>query len=103
MAPDPPPHLEHHRVTTSLPPEQFTQVNGRRLAHVELGQGEPIVLLHGNPTSSYLWRDVMPQLAGLGRVIAPDLIGHGDSDLARFRSPASRRMLWRWCSSTRSG
>jgi haloalkane dehalogenase len=80
MAPDPPPHLEHHRVTTSLPPKEFTQVNGRRLAHLELGQGEPIVLLHGNPTSSYLWRDVMPQLAGLGRVIAPDLIGHGDSD-----------------------
>lgn len=80
MAPDPPPHPEHHRVTTSLPPKQFTQVNGRRLAHLELGQGEPIVLLHGNPTSSYLWRDVMPQLAGLGRVIAPDLIGHGDSD-----------------------
>lgn len=80
MAPDPPPHLEHHRVTTPLPPKQFTQVNGRRLAHLELGQGEPIVLLHGNPTSSYLWRDVMPQLAGLGRVIAPDLIGHGDSD-----------------------
>jgi haloalkane dehalogenase len=80
MAPDPPPHLEHHRVTTSLPPKQFTQVNGRRLAHLELGQGKPIVLLHGNPTSSYLWRDVMPQLAGLGRVIAPDLIGHGDSD-----------------------
>ena len=38
------------------------------------------MLLHGNPTSSYLWRDVMPPLAGLGRVIAPDLIGHGDSD-----------------------
>ena len=67
-------------MTTSLPPKEFTQVNGRRLAHLELGQGEPIVLLHGNPTSSYLWRDVMPQLAGLGRVIAPDLIGHGDSD-----------------------
>jgi haloalkane dehalogenase len=67
-------------MTTSLPPKQFTTVNGRRLAHVEMGQGQPIVLLHGNPTSSYLWRDVMPPLAGLGRVIAPDLIGHGDSD-----------------------
>ena len=67
-------------MTTALPPKQFTTVNGHRLAHVEMGQGEPIVLLHGNPTSSYLWRDVMPPLAGLGRVIAPDLIGHGDSD-----------------------
>ena len=67
-------------MTTTLPPKQFTTVNGHRLAHVEMGQGDPIVLLHGNPTSSYLWRDVMPPLAGLGRVIAPDLIGHGDSD-----------------------
>ncbi|MFM8356286.1 MAG: haloalkane dehalogenase, partial [Gammaproteobacteria bacterium] len=41
---------------------------------------DPIVLLHGNPTSSFLWRDVMPPLAGLGRLIAPDLIGHGGSD-----------------------
>lgn len=64
----------------TLPPKQFTPVHGHRLAHVEVGSGDPIVLLHGNPTSSYLWRDVMPPLAGLGRVIAPDLIGHGDSD-----------------------
>ena len=67
-------------MTTTLPPKQSTTVNGYRLAHVEMGQGDPIVLLHGNPTSSYLWRDVMPPLAGLGRVMAPDLIGHGDSD-----------------------
>ena len=65
---------------TPLPPKQFTTVDGHRLAHVEIGQGAPIVLLHGNPTSSYLWRDVMPPLAGLGRMIAPDMIGHGDSD-----------------------
>lgn len=67
-------------MTTPLPAKQFTTVNDHRLAHVEMGQGDPIVLLHGNPTSSFLWRDVMPPLAGLGRVIAPDLIGHGDSD-----------------------
>ena len=67
-------------MTTTLPSKQFTTVNGHRLAHVEMGQGDPVVLLHGNPTSSYLWRDVMPPLAGLGRVMAPDLIGHGDSD-----------------------
>ena len=64
---------------TSLPPKHFTTVNSHRLAHVEMGSGDPIVLLHGNPTSSYLWRNVMPPLAALGRVIAPDLIGHGDS------------------------
>ena len=67
-------------MTTHLPPKQFITIEGHRLAHIEIGQGDPIVLLHGNPTSSYLWRDVMPPLAELGRVIAPDLIGHGDSD-----------------------
>jgi haloalkane dehalogenase len=55
-------------------------VNGRNIAYIEVGEGDPIVLLHGNPTSSYLWRNVIPELAGSGRVIAPDLIGQGDSD-----------------------
>ncbi len=50
------------------------------MAYVEHGRGDPIVFLHGNPTSSYLWRNVMPYLEGLGRLIAPDLIGMGDSD-----------------------
>jgi haloalkane dehalogenase len=67
-------------LATPLMPKQFTTINGHRLAHVEMGSGDPIVLIHGNPASSYLWRDVMPPLASLGRVIAPDLIGHGDSD-----------------------
>jgi haloalkane dehalogenase len=49
------------------------------MAYVEEGEGPPIVFLHGNPTSSYLWRNVMPHLSGLGRLIAPDLIGMGDS------------------------
>lgn len=55
-------------------------VNGKRIAYVDEGQGKPIVLLHGNPTSSYLWRNVIPELRGCGRVIAPDLIGQGDSE-----------------------
>lgn len=49
------------------------------MAYVEYGSGPPIVLLHGNPTSSYLWREVIPELTGVGRCIAPDLIGMGDS------------------------
>ena len=49
------------------------------MAYIEVGSGDPIVFLHGNPTSSYLWRNVMPHLEGLGRLIAPDLIGMGDS------------------------
>jgi haloalkane dehalogenase len=60
--------------------QKFYDIKGKRLACLEAGNGPPIVLLHGNPTSSYLWRDVIPQLAGSGRVIAPDLIGHGDSE-----------------------
>lgn len=55
------------------------RVLGSTMSYVEWGSGDPIVLLHGNPTSSYLWRDVIPELAGLGRCIAPDLIGMGDS------------------------
>jgi haloalkane dehalogenase len=60
--------------------KRYADVLGHRMAYVEQGDGAPIVLLHGNPTSSYLWRDVIPELAGLGRCIAPDLIGMGDSD-----------------------
>lgn len=51
-----------------------------RMAYVEAGRGDPIVFLHGNPTSSYLWRNVIPHVAPLGRRLAPDLIGMGDSD-----------------------
>jgi haloalkane dehalogenase len=62
-------------------PKKFAVVDGKRMAYVELGEGEPTFLfLHGNPTSSYLWRNVMPEVAGLGRCVAPDLIGMGDSD-----------------------
>ena len=60
--------------------KHFQVVNGKRLAYVEEGHGDPIVLLHGNPTSSYLWRNVIPELMASGRVIAPDLIGQGDSE-----------------------
>ncbi len=49
------------------------------MAYVEVGEGDPIVFLHGNPTSSYLWRSVIPELVGKGRCIAPDLVGMGDS------------------------
>lgn len=56
-----------------------TGVLGSEMAYVDEGEGDPIVFLHGNPTSSYLWRNVIPHLEGLGRCIAPDLIGMGDS------------------------
>ncbi|SEE35163.1 haloalkane dehalogenase [Streptomyces sp. KS_5] len=60
--------------------KSYATVLGHRMAYVEAGKGAPIVLLHGNPTSSYIWRTVIPALEGMGRVIAPDLIGMGDSD-----------------------
>ena len=63
------------------------------MAYVEDGQGDPIVLLHGNPTSSYLWRNVLPYLQPLGRCIAPDLIGMGDSDKLANSGPDSYRFV----------
>ncbi|MEM1272243.1 MAG: haloalkane dehalogenase [Pseudomonadota bacterium] len=60
--------------------KKFIDVLGRRMAFVETGAGRPIVFQHGNPTSSYLWRNILPHLSDLGRCIAVDLIGMGDSD-----------------------
>jgi haloalkane dehalogenase len=60
--------------------KKFATVNGRRMATIDEGAGDAIVFQHGNPTSSYLWRNIMPHCAGLGRLIACDLIGMGDSD-----------------------
>jgi len=60
--------------------KKHIQVLGKRMAYVEMGEGDPIVFLHGNPTSSYLWRNVMPHLRAHGRCVALDLIGMGDSD-----------------------
>ena len=68
--------------------KQRRRVLGNQMAFVELGEGDPIVLLHGNPTSSYLWRNVLPHLQSLGRCIAPDLIGMGDSDKLPDSGPA---------------
>lgn len=60
--------------------EQTVQVNGMRIFYREDGAGEPILLLHGVPTSSYLWRKLMPRLARFGRAVAPDHYGFGRSD-----------------------
>jgi haloalkane dehalogenase len=59
---------------------RFMEIRGRRMAYVDGGRGDAIVFQHGNPTSSYLWRNVMPHLEGLGRLVACDLIGMGASD-----------------------
>ncbi|WP_213807582.1 haloalkane dehalogenase [Granulicella sp. dw_53] len=73
--------------------KQRRKVLGHEMAYVEVGQGDPIVLLHGNPTSSYLWRNVLPYLEPLGRCIAPDLIGMGDSDKLPDSGPNSYRFV----------
>ncbi len=58
----------------------FIEVNGSKIHYVDEGSGDPILFLHGNPTSSYLWRNIIPYMTELGRCIAPDLIGMGKSD-----------------------
>ena len=60
--------------------KKYIDVLGKQIAYVEMGDGDPIIFQHGNPTSSYLWRNILPQLQGLGRCIAMDLIGMGDSE-----------------------
>jgi haloalkane dehalogenase len=75
------------------------RVHGHSMAYVEVGSGDPILFLHGNPTSSYLWRNIIPHLEGEGRCIAPDLIGMGDSEKLgesgpdRYRFVEHRRYL----------
>jgi len=62
-------------------PTKFVQVHGKRMAYVDIGDGEPIIFLHGNPSTNYLWRNVMPHVCPKhGRCIAPDLIGMGESE-----------------------
>ncbi|MCU1259389.1 MAG: haloalkane dehalogenase [Bryobacterales bacterium] len=58
----------------------FIEIDGVSMAYQDLGSGDPIVFLHGNPTSSFLWRNIIPHLQSFGRCIAPDLIGMGDSE-----------------------
>src|SRR5437879_1969447 len=61
---------------------RFVRVLDSILAYVDVGQGDPIVFLHGVPTPSYLWRNIIPYLLPLGRCLAPDLIGMGHSGKA---------------------
>lgn len=74
---------------TCLPPRagesRYVEVEGSRMHYVESGVGEPVVFLHGNPTWSYLWRNVLPEVAPGARCIAPDLIGMGLSDKPEIR------------------
>jgi haloalkane dehalogenase len=80
--------------------KKFADIKGRRMAYIDEGVGQAIVFQHGNPTSSYLWRNIMPHCAGIGRLVACDLIGMGDSDKLsssgadRYGYAEQRDYLW---------
>lgn len=76
-------------MTTEALSKQYKTVNGRQMAYHDTGAGEAVVFLHGNPTSSYLWRDIIPHVSPHARCIAPDLIGQGDSDKLNNPGPDS--------------
>lgn len=73
--------------------KRYCMVDGKRMAFHETGEGRSVVFLHGNPTSSYLWRNVIPHVARRARCIAPDLIGQGDSDKLDDTGPHSYRFI----------
>ena len=81
--------------------KRFVEVLGSKMAYVDEGEGDTIIFQHGNPTSSYLWRNIMPHCEGLGRLIACDLIGMGDSDklspsnVSRYSYEEQRDYLYR--------
>jgi len=73
--------------------KKWVACNGEIMSYVEMGEGDPIVFQHGNPTSSYLWRNIMPHLADQGRCIAIDLIGMGNSNKLENSGPESYTLL----------
>jgi len=72
--------------------KRYATVLGKRMAYVDVGEGDPIVFLHGNVTSSFMWRNVIPHLENVGRCIAIDNIGQGDSEKLRPSGPGSYRL-----------
>ena len=73
--------MASHEISAAFPFEsKYVEVHGSKMHYIDEGAGDPILFLHGNPTSSYLWRNIIPYLTPHGRCIAPDLIGMGKSD-----------------------
>src|SRR5258708_5234368 len=82
--------IENTMISATFPyQKKRQQVLGLEMAYVDEGQGEPIVFLHGNPTFSYIWRNILPHVQEFGRIIAPDLIGMGDSQKLPDSDPGS--------------
>src|SRR5262245_20221741 len=94
------PSMTDHDISPIDPhPRRTVKVLDTTMSYVDVGSGDAIVFLHGNPTSSYLWRNVIPHVAGLGRCLAPDLVGMGDSPPSpsgsyRFRDHARYLSGW---------
>src|SRR5258708_3772077 len=93
-------NFKEHLMSEAPLPKKTIEVLGRKMAFHQSGEGNPILMFHGNPTSSYIWRDVIPSLRELGKVIAPDLIGMGDSEKLPDAGPSTytfqehRKYLW---------
>ena len=85
--------MSSEAMSTTPLEKRYADVEGKRMAYHEVGEGDPVVFLHGNPTSSYLWRNVIPHVADRARCIAPDLIGQGDSDKLEDTGPGSYRFV----------
>ena len=73
--------------------KSYATVNGKRMAYHDSGSGDAVVFLHGNPTSSYLWRNIVPHVRPHARIVVPDLIGQGDSDKLDDTGPDSYRFV----------
>ena len=78
---------------TSPLEKQYATVDGKQMAYHDTGEGRSVVFLHGNPTSSYLWRNIIPHVSSQARCVAPDLIGQGDSDKLDDTGPDSYRFV----------
>ena len=86
--------------TEEISYRKYLSVLGTTMAYVDVGTGDPIVFLHGNPTPSYLWRNIIPHLLPFGRCLAPDFVGMGNSGAApdgRYRFFDHQRYLDAWC------
>ena len=80
-------------ISSNEPEKKSMEVLGKRMAYVEMGDGDPVVFAHGNPTSSYLWRNIIPHVAPVGRCLAIDLIGMGDSEKLENSGPDRYRFV----------
>ena len=85
--------------TEDISYRKFVHALGTQMAYVDVGQGDPIVFLHGNPTPSYLWRNIIPTMLPLGRCLAPDYVGMGCSGAepnGHYRFVDHQRYLDAW-------